>query len=383
MSFRAGTQNEQRQATTIRNRLLRWYDPHRRQLPWRNTSDPYRIWVSEVMLQQTRAQAVIPYYEKFLERFPDVKTLAATYEPSLLSCWSGLGYYSRARNLRQAAQTIVREHEGCFPRDLPAALELPGVGDYTARAVLSIAYRIPLPVLDGNVARVLSRLYACGANPRSTPGKKKLLQLADTLLARKRPGDFNQALMELGATVCVPRQPRCPACPLRRYCQAYLRNQVTSYPVSRTKSPLKVRRFLAALILDGRERCLLARRPPEANWMAGFWELPLWEVSSQEANSRNRHNRENRSDRQNRYSRFNRKEGIILGGLLGRLRHSITTNRIEVAVYEGRLARRPLARTEKWARLDQIEYLPITTITRKALALQSSIHVDALRQSFL
>ncbi|MBI1955872.1 MAG: A/G-specific adenine glycosylase [Acidobacteria bacterium] len=360
MSSCSGTQRAQPQAKAIRKALLRWYDPHRRRLPWRKTRDPYRIWVSEVMLQQTRAQAVIPYYEKFLNRFPDVKTLAAADEPSLLACWSGLGYYSRARNLRQAAQTIVREHGSCFPRDLQAALALPGVGDYTARAVLSIAYEIPLSVLDGNVARVLSRLYTCGADPKSTRGKKKLLQLADTLLSRQRPGDFNQAMMELGATVCVPRQPRCPACPLRRSCRAYLQNQVTSYPLTRTKSPPQVRRFLAALIWDGRGRCLLARRPEAANWMGGFWELPLWEVNSQEVNSR---------DRQNRENRYNRKEGIILGDLLGRLRHSITTNQIEVAVYEGRLARRPTARRERWVRLDQIEQLPITTITRKALAL--------------
>ena len=366
MSSCSGTQHAQPQAKSIRNALLRWYDPHRRQLPWRNTSDPYRIWISEVMLQQTRAQAVIPYYEKFLERFPDVKTLATADEPSLLACWSGLGYYSRARNLRQAAQAIVREHGGCFPRDPQAALALPGVGDYTSRAVLSIAYQIPLPVLDGNVARVLSRLYACGADPRSKPGKKKLLQLADTLLSRKRPGDFNQALMELGATVCVPRQPRCPACPLRSHCWAYLRNQVERYPPSRAKSPPKLRRFRAALILDERERCLLARRPPKANWMGGFWELPLWELNSQEANSRHRDNREYRSNRENR---SNRKEGIILGDLLGDVRHSITSNRIEVAVYEGRLARPPMARRERWVRLDQIEQIPITTITRKALAL--------------
>ncbi|MBI3895372.1 MAG: A/G-specific adenine glycosylase [Acidobacteria bacterium] len=353
MAPRAISQHAEHQVNAIRQALLRWYDPHRRGLPWRKARDPYRIWISEVMLQQTRALTVIPYYEKFLNRFPDVQTLAAADESNLLACWSGLGYYSRARNLRKAARMIVRDHGGCFPRDLQAALELPGVGDYTARAVLSIAYAIPFPVLDGNVARVLSRLYARRADLRSTSGKRKLLNMAESLLSRRRPGDFNQALMELGATVCAPRQPQCSVCPLRKYCKAYSRDQMDRYPPTHSKVSTKLRSFLAVHIRDGQGKCLLARRPPEENWMGGFWELPMWELDNKETNTRARHNR---------------KDGIILREFLGRLRHRITTNQIEVAFYQGYLARPPISPQEKWVSLDQIERMPITTITRKVLS---------------
>ena len=334
---------------TLRHKLLRWYDRHRRQLPWRESRDPYRIWVSEVMLQQTRVRAVLPFYEKFLRLFPDIESLAAAEEQSLLACWSGLGYYSRARNLRKAAQAIVREWGGQFPRDYEAALRLPGVGDYTARAVLSIAYGIPLAVLDGNVARVLSRLYAVDKDFRSPGGKAELLQLAEALLSRRRPGDFNQAMMELGATICLPKQPQCPDCPARASCLAYLRNEVEKYPPPRRQAKPTALRLIAAVILDGAGRCLLVRRPPSARWLGGFWELPMW----------NKHGSNRRSEK-----------GIALGTRLGSFRHSITSNQLEVTVYEGRLERAAIPRRAQWTPLNRIDRLPITTITRKALSLR-------------
>src|SRR3984885_5154286 len=206
--------------SAIRRSLRKWYGKHKRDLPWRSTADPYRIWISEIMLQQTRVAAVIPYYERFLTLFPDPAALASAPEQKLLAAWAGLGYYSRARNLQKAARAIVQLPR--FPSDYSALLELPGVGDYTAAAVASIAFGRPHAVLDGNVLRVLSRMTADPGNIKSDAVRKKLRALAETLLDRRRPGEFNQALMELGATVCVPKQPLCGDCPVRLHSQARL-----------------------------------------------------------------------------------------------------------------------------------------------------------------
>ncbi|MBI4480801.1 MAG: A/G-specific adenine glycosylase [Acidobacteria bacterium] len=336
---------------SIRWRLLRWYDLHRRDLPWRNTADPYRIWVSEVMLQQTRVQAVVPYYENFLRYFPNVETLAAAPEDDLLACWSGLGYYSRARNLQKAARVILQQHGGKFPRDLEAALALPGIGRYTASAVLSIAYKLPLPVLDGNVARVLSRLYALAADLKSAGGEQRLRQLADKLISMRRPGDFNQAMMELGATICLPHRPQCEQCPIRRSCLAYVREEVKNYPPLRRKSTPVLRRYIAALVQDKAGRVLLVRRPAQAKWLGGFWELPMWEPAEKSAPS-----------------------WLAVKQRLGTVRHSITDNRLEVAVFLASLrGRRPLA-DERWIAAAEFRDFPITTVTRKALALAQARH---------
>jgi len=196
----------------FRRALLRWYDKHRRDLPWRKTRDPYRIWLSEIMLQQTRVAAVLDHYRIFLEHFPNVQTLAAASEDAVLAAWSGLGYYRRARMLHQAAHQITEHHGGCFPQNSKALLALPGIGRYTAAAISSIAFAEPVAVVDGNVERVLQRFIGINL---TTP---QIWQHAQALLADSRPGDFNQAMMELGATVCVPREPRCPMCPVRKWC---------------------------------------------------------------------------------------------------------------------------------------------------------------------
>ncbi len=297
----------------LRRALLRWFDAHARDLPWRRTHDAYRIWVSEVMLQQTQVDRVVRYWQRFLEDFPTVHTLAAAELQDVLSLWSGLGYYSRARNLHRAAQEIVSQHGGVLPRSVEALRELPGFGRYTAGAVASIAYGEAAPLVDGNVARVLSRLLVIGPSPRPSPRfagrgssrpkhgeagesspppakrgeagrganfEKQLWAAADVLVPGARPGDWNQALMELGATVCTPSSPSCPSCPVRRWCGALEENRVHELPVPKKAAPRKQLVLHLAVARRG-TRVLLARRE-EQGLFGGLWELPPSTSSSPE-----------------------------------------------------------------------------------------------------
>ncbi|MGH7289297.1 MAG: A/G-specific adenine glycosylase, partial [Myxococcota bacterium] len=215
----------------VRSVLLTWYRRERRDLPWRRTRDPWAIWVSETMLQQTRVETVIPYYERFLERFPSVQALADAEPDELMKSWAGLGYYSRARNLKAAAHKVVEEHGGRVPDDLEALRELPGVGRYTAGALASIAFDRPAPIVDGNVARVLARLLDLDFDVKSPAGQRRLWDEAAALADGPSPGDLNQALMELGALVCTPRAPRCPLCPLREDCRGLAAGRAEALPV--------------------------------------------------------------------------------------------------------------------------------------------------------
>ena len=210
-----------RRRSELRTALLAWYRAHRRDLPWRRTRDPYAIWISEAMLQQTRVETVIPYWERFLARFPDVEALATADADDVIACWAGLGYYSRARNLHRAAQIVVERHAGRLPADVELLRELPGVGRYTAGAVASIAFDRPAPIVDGNVARVLARLFGIAADVRSRAVQERLWREAEELARGEDPGALNQALMELGAMVCTPRAPRCADCPWSRRCAAF------------------------------------------------------------------------------------------------------------------------------------------------------------------
>jgi A/G-specific adenine glycosylase len=234
--------------TRFRRKLLAWFAGSRRDLPWRRSKDPYRIWLSEVMLQQTRVAAAIPYYERFLEHFPDVQTLANAPEEEVLRLWAGLGYYSRARNLQKAARQIVAEHNSQFPATRDEALRLAGIGEYTAAAILSIAYRRKLAVLDGNVARVLARLHALRGDLRSNGRWQQLQTLADSLVPSHAPGDWNEAMMELGATICTPRSPQCLLCPVAEFCQAR-RVGLTDVIPEKRKKRATVEVTLAALVL--------------------------------------------------------------------------------------------------------------------------------------
>jgi len=257
----------------FREDLLDWYDDHKRQMPWRETDDPYAIWVSEIMLQQTRVDTVRAYYRRFLEAFPTVEDLAAADRDEVLKLWEGLGYYSRARYLHEAAAQVVEEHNGQVPETMDAIRDLKGIGPYTAAAVLSIAYQKPHAVLDGNVARLLTRIYAVDADSTSSTTKRHLRRLANELLNRERPADFNQAMMELGSTVCTPTSPDCDACPVSTVCRAHAEGDEERYPVTPESKPVPHHDIAVALIFDDDGRLLIQRRPDEGQ-LAGLWEFP-------------------------------------------------------------------------------------------------------------
>jgi A/G-specific adenine glycosylase len=252
---------QSRDLAEIRKRLLSWFRKYRRVLPWRLHKDPYRIWVSEIMLQQTRVAAVIPYYERFLERFPDIRALAEAPEEEVLRLWSGLGYYSRARNLQRAAQQIVLTHGGEFPRTAVQALALAGIGSYTAAAILSIAFGAKHAVLDGNVARALARLDAVQGDLRENGRWRSLQESADALLDPKSPSDWNEAMMELGALICTPRAPQCLLCPVSEFCRARQLSLTEVIPEKRKKRATVEITLAAAVFLDPRGRTLLLPPP--------------------------------------------------------------------------------------------------------------------------
>ena len=322
----------------LRRKLLKWYDRHRRNLPWRRSPDPYRVWLAEAMLQQTRVAAVEPYYQRFLQLFPSVEVLARARPQTVLRAWAGLGYYSRASALQAAARQI--RTRGCFPSTYSEWRALPGVGPYTAAAVASIAFGEPHAVVDGNVRRVLARLFACAEG---------LQERATSLLDRNRPGDFNQALMELGATICRPRDPPCLKCPLVAHCQAWEAGTVARFPPPRPRRPPQ--RFRLQLALVKRDGQVLLAPPSGRGWWPRFWSLPELPHPL--------------LDRLDRVSSF---------------RHSVTYRNIEIQVFRARLNRmkrqrvpeKPAApalgslRFRDGARLRR---LPLSTPSRKALRI--------------
>lgn len=257
----------------LSRKLLLWYRRRARRLPWRETNDPYGIWISEIMLQQTQVDTVIPYYQRFLKQFPDVRALASAPEEKVLKAWENLGYYSRARHLRAAAQKIVCEFGGRVP-DAPEDIKtLPGIGPYSAGAILSIAYGKSLPAVDGNVRRILSRLFAVRRPLNDLQGQKKLYNLAALLVPAKNPGDYNQALMDLGATLCRPQSPNCRCCPIVSLCLAHASGMQDMLPVKSKTPAIPLRRAAAAVIHDGGGNLLVVQRP-SSGLLASFWKLP-------------------------------------------------------------------------------------------------------------
>ena len=273
MDANADIRLDARQIDTFRRALLDWYGEHQRDLPWRRVRDPYAVWISEIMLQQTRVDQVRPYYDRFMERFPTAKHLGKAPLEDVLKAWEGMGYYARARNLHRAARRVVDEHGGQIPDDPARISDLPGIGPYTAAAIMSIAFGRDCPVVDGNVVRVLSRLFHLTDDPAVSAARKKLDGLAGRLLAKGRAGDYNQAMMELGAMICTPRKPRCEACPVNGHCEA--RRVLPDPSVLPRKRPRRHRphHHVAAGIVHRNDKVLIVRRPTDG-LLGGLWEFP-------------------------------------------------------------------------------------------------------------
>jgi A/G-specific adenine glycosylase len=350
----------------FRESLLHWFQTYRRDLPWRKNRDPYRIWISEIMLQQTRVAAVIPFYENFLARFPNVESLASARQEEVLRLWSGLGYYSRARNLQKAAQQIVAKHAGKFPRQREELLSLAGIGEYTASAILSIAFDGQYAVLDGNVARVVARLEAMRGDLREAKHWRDLQSSAEQLLARDSAGDWNQAMMELGATICLPRSPQCLLCPVGRFCKARKLGIAESLPEKRKKRATVAVQLLSVVLLDAKNRCLLLPPPtaPSKNnahdhvpsLVAKLWHFPTVSapLNSQQALEQLLH-----GELRIKSAKSIRPER------LDTVRHTVTYRSISIAAYLIRVKR--LRKSSGWQRvpLDEIQSLPISNLTRK------------------
>jgi A/G-specific adenine glycosylase len=347
----------------FQRRLLSWFRAHQRDLPWRRSRDPYRVWVAEVMLQQTRIAAVRPYYRRFLRRFPRVESLASAPQDEVLKLWSGLGYYSRARNLHRTAKEIVALHHARFPRDLEAALRLPGIGRYTAAAVLSIAYDAPLAVLDGNVARVLARLGAIRGDLRAPRRWQSLATTAQQLLATEAPGDWNQALMELGETICTPQTPRCRACPISGACRAYGQGIVARIPAPRRKRAAVQMKIAAAILLDPRGRTLLVQDPGAHDEVlfSRLWQFPAVEVA--------RHARAELA----RHLCASLQINPSSLEALAHVRHGVTFRNIQLLPFLVRVLRLPRRPRTRIVPLSSLARLPISSATRKLAQAASKV----------
>lgn len=265
----------------LRSRVLRWYDQHGRKLPWRESADPYRIWVSEIMLQQTTVAAVVPYFERFLQRFPSVQDLAAADQQDVLKQWEGLGYYSRARNLHKAAGIIVNERNGTFPDSVEALQQLPGIGPYTAGAIASFAFGQPAPIVEANTLRLFSRLIELDVDPRGSAGQKLLWKFAGWAVSRKRAADFNQAVMDIGAEICRPENPDCPHCPLMPSCKTFEAGRQHEIPLQKEKTA-KTDVVEVSVAVRRRGRYLLRQRNEGERW-AGLWEFVRFQIDDQQA----------------------------------------------------------------------------------------------------
>ncbi len=344
----------------LTQKLIHWFDLHARDLPWRRTHDPYAVWISEIMLQQTQVKTVIPYFERWMRALPTLGDFAQARPQRVLKLWEGLGYYRRVRLAQEAARFIMKKHSGRFPESFDDVLALPGIGRYTAGAICSIAFNQPTPILDGNVIRVLTRLLGIAGDPHSKTVNAKLWRAAEELvIASGAPSPLNQGMMELGALICLPRQPNCPACPLRKDCFAFRYKRVEDFPASAKRATATQRRFIALVVRDG-ERLLVQRRP-HGVVNEGLWEFPNFEVPVKAKDLKKLVPPFQITDR----SRF------------VEIRHSITRYRITLEAYNAKLSSTSsLAETNAvWKTPAQLSKLPFTSAHRKVM--QQAIQLQA------
>jgi A/G-specific adenine glycosylase len=343
----------------MRRRLLAWYDAHARDLPWRRRGDPYAVWLSEIMLQQTQVGTVKAYFERFVNALPSIEALAQADEHEVLRLWEGLGYYRRARQLHKAAKIIMAEHGGQFPRDPQVVHRLPGIGRYTAGAILSIAFDAREPILEANTLRLLSRLLAYAGDPRSTEGQRLLWAMAEIMLPRRGVGRLNQALMELGSEVCTARSPRCDACPLALLCRANQQGRQHEIPPPKTKRALEAVRE-AAVLVRRRGRVLLLRWPEGRRW-AGLWDFPRFPVDTAQPAQLHRELIEN----------VRALTGVTIapGRRIATLTHGVTRFRITLECYDAQYIahgkKTSVLLETRWLRVAELEDYPLNSTGRK------------------
>ncbi|MBI5934026.1 MAG: A/G-specific adenine glycosylase [Chloroflexi bacterium] len=337
--------------------LLRWYKKHARTLPWRGHHDAYAVWVSEIMLQQTRVEAVIPYFERWMDRFPSVRALAEASEQDVLNLWEGLGYYSRARNLHKAARVIMDEFGGQLPRSVEALRKLPGIGRYTAAAIASMAFGLDEPTLDGNIRRVYARIFNVDVPADSTAGEKLLWQIAAENLPRGKAGDYNQALMDLGAMVCLPKNPRCESCPLKIHCTAFQLGVQESRPILKPKAEIP-HHINAAAILVGRIgnppiHAVLLNQRPSRGLLGGMWEFPSGQIQIAPAKSLPKILKESYS------------LNIRVSEELMVVHHAYTHFRVTVHAFRCELLSKSKNEFLKWVKLSELDDYPMGKVDRQ------------------
>jgi A/G-specific adenine glycosylase len=371
----------------LQTSVLNWYEANGRQLPWRSSRDPYRIWISEIMLQQTTVAAVVPYFERFLKRFPRLSDLASAPEEDVLRLWEGLGYYSRARNLHRAAIQIVQEHQGIFPNQLDELRALPGIGRYTAGAIASFAFDQPAAIVEANTERLYARLCGIEGDIRKSASQKQLWDFAESIVPQEQPGTFNQALMDVGASICRPTDPLCDSCPVSRYCASFRLGKQHQIPV-RGQRPVITKVSELAVVLQRKKEFLLRRRTEPERW-AGLWDFVRFEINDAMANTLTGRTRMNRSAphrpagdlRQQKLfdvmvpalpeeltSRVRELTGYNINSLidLTEFQYSITRYRVRLVCGLSAAAGRKMSATEdyQWFRLQDLEALPLSRTGR-------------------
>lgn len=339
--------------------LIQWFYENKRWMPWRETKNPYYIWISEIMLQQTRVETVIDYYKRFIEKYPTVEALAMASEEEVLKSWEGLGYYSRGRNLQKAAKIVVSEHGGRLPKDHKALLKLPGIGDYTAGAIMSIAFNEPNPAVDGNVLRVFSRVYYIEKDIMEKSTVEEVRTMVKELMPENYCGDFSEALMELGALICIPQSPKCEACPVQSHCMAFREDKQHDLPIRISK--VKSKTLQMAIVYGSKESHILVRKNPNEGLLAGLWVLPTYQLSNEAERVKDANELINAS-----------LPDITNLKYIGKATHQFTHQRWEISVFHGIYPQKQeVGEVEGfiWLEKDRIKDLALPTLYRKIIKM--------------